>query len=364
MLANPFGLRRQPFRTTPDTEAYYPATTHEIALRDLERGLDDGEPISLLRADTGMGKTLLLRRLLEQRGDESCRPILITQPIFAGPRDLLQAILFECGCAYQGLSETEARLAATAECLNHYGTGGRTIIAIDEAHHLNRECLEELRLLGNLAGNNGPAVQVVLAALPTVWNKIDADGMESLLQRLAVRPELRAFDENESMDYLVHQLRWAGAKKPDKLFDMDTLNLFARHARGIPRLLNQLAGTALQLAGENGLDAVDYEAASEAIALAGLGGEAEREEEEELVEEDAPTIRLHPEAIKRSQPFHLVDVSNDEDVTVPYAQAAGELRANGKRVVFPPIVITDTYPPKFIYDGDAWVQEPFEKTGS
>jgi len=29
----------------------------------------------------------------------------------------------------------------------------------------------------------------------------------------------------------------------------------------------------------------------------------------------------------------------------------------GKRVAFPPIVVTDTFPPKYIYDGDEWVSD-------
>jgi len=39
-----------------------PATTHELALHDLERAVSEGEPICLLRGNTGLGKTLLVRR--------------------------------------------------------------------------------------------------------------------------------------------------------------------------------------------------------------------------------------------------------------------------------------------------------------
>ena len=39
-----FGLRRRPFRPTPDTDAYYPATTHEAALAGLRRASTTTKP--------------------------------------------------------------------------------------------------------------------------------------------------------------------------------------------------------------------------------------------------------------------------------------------------------------------------------
>ncbi len=369
MFVTHFGLRRRPFRTAPDTDSYYPATTHELALHDLERALREDEPISLLRADTGMGKTIVARRLLEQQEDESLRRVMIANSIFAGRRDLLQTILFELGLNYQGLSEQEARLAVTDDCLKHFQNGGRTLLVIDEAHHLNGECLEELRLLGNLAANRGLAVQIILVALPKVWDRIDQKGMESLLQRLAIRPELQPLDESESIDYIVHQMRWAGAKKPERIFDHETLNLFASHSHGIPRLLSQMASASLTLAAENGLDCVDYEAANEAIQLLGL----ETAQEDQVEEEATETLRIHagptpapkpsPEPMPRRQPtmVHL-DRSEEPLSPIPFAETLADFKLNGKRVVFPPIVITDTYPPKYIYDGDEWITDPAVKT--
>ncbi|QVL31049.1 AAA family ATPase [Telmatocola sphagniphila] len=374
MFVTHFGLRRRPFRTTPDTDSYYPATTHEVALNDLDRAIREQEPICLLRGQTGMGKTLLARRLLEQQEDEKLRRLLIANSVFTGRKDLLQTILFELGLPYQNLSEQEARLSVTDDCLKHFQKGGRTLMVIDEAHHLNTECLEELRLLGNLAANRGVALQILLVALPSVWKRIDQNGMESLLQRLSVRPELQPLDESESVDYIVHQLRWAGAKNPDALFDGETLNLFARQASGIPRLLSQMAGTALELAAENGLDHVDYEAATEALALLGL--DIEDLANQPVAQPDTlklhqePEVAVEPEApaekpiAPRRPTIVAFEETEDPVESVPYPAEMGDLRHNGKRVVFPPIVITDTFPPKYIYDGDEWVKDPAARSAS
>src|SRR5713101_7576193 len=70
MYESHFGLRRRPFRTTPDSEYYYPGTSHEEALARLLQAIDDMEGIALLTGEPGTGKTLLCHRLLERLGPD------------------------------------------------------------------------------------------------------------------------------------------------------------------------------------------------------------------------------------------------------------------------------------------------------
>ena len=112
MYDSQFGLRRRPFRPTPDTDAYYPATGHEQALEHLRQAIDDEEGLILLTAEAGVGKTIVARRLLETLPEE-IRPVLLTNSHFAERVDLLHAILYELGLPYLGLGEQDARLAVT-----------------------------------------------------------------------------------------------------------------------------------------------------------------------------------------------------------------------------------------------------------
>src|SRR5262249_30495679 len=263
-----FGLRQRPFRTTPDTEFYYPATAHEVALADLRRAIDDEEGFAVVTGEAGTGKTLLLHRLLETLG-EPCRAVFLTNPHWAGRSDLLQAILFDLSLPYLGLGEQELRLAVTESCLEHFQDGGKTIIVVDEAQHLSAEHLEELRLLSNLEGKHGKAVQVVLAGLPELAATLDRPGLSAVRQRVAVRAALEPLSPHQAGDYLMHQLRVAGGR-PDRLFSEEAFALLAGAGQGVPRLLNQLAAAAMHLAGQAGAKQVDAEAALEAIIRLGL----------------------------------------------------------------------------------------------
>src|SRR5438093_2339749 len=125
MYLSHFGLRARPFRTTPDVDGYYPATTHETALAELRRGLEDEEGLLLLRGDPGTGKTLVAHRLLEAMPDGT-RTVFLTHGAFREKTELLQAILFDLGLPYQEMSEQELRLSLIDSCLDYFREHGRT----------------------------------------------------------------------------------------------------------------------------------------------------------------------------------------------------------------------------------------------
>jgi type II secretory pathway predicted ATPase ExeA len=277
MDENRFGLKRRPFPPTPDSELYYPATTHESALTQLERGIQEDEGILLLLAAPGIGKTLLGYTLLERLGDAATSAFL-TNSHFADRSALLQAILFDLGLDYAG-SEQTLRLRLTEQLLKTCAEKKRTIVVIDEAHHLAADLLEELRLLANLEAGSGKAVQFVLLAQPSILLTLEEPALAALQQRIAVRAALDALGVEEAYDYLLHHLRLAGVK-PDKVFDETALEVIARGTHGIPRCLNQAAHQALVLAEAGELGNVDAEAALEALAMLGMAAREEAEQSE------------------------------------------------------------------------------------
>jgi type II secretory pathway predicted ATPase ExeA len=269
-----FGLRARPFRTTPDDDAYYPATTHENALAELRRGLADEEGSVILMGGPGMGKTLMAHRLIDGM-PTGVRTVFLTNCHFASRADLLQGILFDLGLHYQMMSEQELRLLLTESCLDHFGKSGPTVIVIDEAHLLSDAHLEEVRLLGNLEGKEGKAVQVVLIGLPSIGDTLKLPGLRIFRQRVSVFCMLEPLSIEESADYLLHQIRRAGGQ-PEKLLGEDVLDILCHASRGIPRVLNQSAHLAFTLANQAGSSSVDAEAAVEAVTRLGLdeGSEA------------------------------------------------------------------------------------------
>ena len=263
-----FGLRRPPFPASPDVRAYVPLATHEAAVTAVRRAHAGGAGLALVDGGSGSGKSLAaLRVVSDLAGSHSC--LVVPAARFARPGDLFQAILFDLGAEYRGLSETELRLAVTDRLLAGLAAGRPAVVVLDEAQHLSDDALEEVRLLGNLAGPGSPAVFVLLVAQPTLRTRLGGAGLAAVADRLGARGRLEALDRDDSVRLVRGQLEAAGGEA-DELIDDEAVGLLADHARGSPRLLGQSAALAFALADEAGADAVDAEAVLEAVTRLGL----------------------------------------------------------------------------------------------
>jgi type II secretory pathway predicted ATPase ExeA len=300
MYLSHFGLRARPFRTSPDVDAYYPATTHETALAELSRALADEEGVMTLEGMPGTGKTLAAHRLLE-RMPAGIRTAFLTHGSFRERTDLLQAILFDLGLPYQEMGEQELRLSLLESCLEHFRKDGRTLVIVDEAHLLPAPLLEELRLLSNLEGKEGKAVQALLVGLPSIADAIAAPGLEIFRQRLSVRCKLDPLGIEESADYLLHEIRRCGGR-PDELLGEDVIDILCHASLGIPRILNQAAHMAFTLACDVDSRVVDAESAVEAVTRLGLDSGGEEVKVDEKPTGEVPFADVELPSLQMTQP--------------------------------------------------------------
>jgi len=290
----------RPFRPTPDTRLYCPTPTHDAALAGLRDALTSGDAVALLDGDAGLVKTVTVLKFLEGL-DADVPRLFLPSARFSRPAELLQSILFDADLPYQGLSEHELRLGVTDLLLKRLPSGATTVLVLDEAQTLSAELLEELRLLGNLGTHSTRALFVVLVAWPSLRERLTKPESAAFGQRLGARFRLEALTEEESEEFLTGQLTLAGDRK-HRLLDGEALSLAVAAGRGVPRLLNQLAATALAVATQAGATAADAEAMMAAMAQLGLVAEDGGDElPMQTVPFDAPK-RAAPAAESRSGP--------------------------------------------------------------
>ena len=270
-----FGLTRRPFRPTPDTDAYYKAPTHEAALAALRHAYEARDGLALVDGEPGTGKTIIVRKFLDGL-DPAVAPVFLPSPRFLRPTDLYQAILFDHGTDYRGLSEQELRLLVTDHLLGRVSAGEPTVLVLDEAQGLGPDVLEELRLLGNIETRAAKAAFIVLAAQLGLRERLAKPELAAFAQRVAVRCKIEPLSREDAGRFLHHQLEVAGGSA--SLLTDEALNLLTEHAHGVPRILNQAAALAFQLAGSAEAENVDTEAAWEALLQLGLAtGELDAE---------------------------------------------------------------------------------------
>jgi general secretion pathway protein A len=238
-----FGFTDNPFNISPDPAFFYRSQQHEEALANLIYGVQSRKGFIVLTGEVGTGKTTML---------ECLRDFLYSQRIeFAflfnsrmASNDLYEMIAYDLDLKCDRNSKTEV-LYALNDLLIQQANDGRTVVLIvDEAHNLDWEVLEEIRMLGNFENRTGKMLQVVLAGQPEFDRKLDAPNLRQLKQRVVLRCTLRPFDEIETLEYI--QTRLAKAGMPEQtVFPVEVLSEIHLRSQGIPRVINGICDNLL-----------------------------------------------------------------------------------------------------------------------
>jgi len=118
------------------------------------------------------------------------------------------------------------------------------VLIVDEAHNLEWDVLEEIRLLGNLENRRGKLLQIILAGQQELDRKLDAPEFRQLKQRISLRCALRGFDLEETVAYVNSRMARAGLKV-QAVFSPQLLEEIHYRAQGIPRLINAVCDNLL-----------------------------------------------------------------------------------------------------------------------
>jgi len=322
MDASAIGLKFRPFATGPDPAGYFAAPAHDDAITRAVTALEHNEPYVAMVGEPGLGKTLAGHIVVSRLNNPVTA--FITNCHCEKRSELLQAILYDFGLPYAGRGEQELRLSLTDFVMQHLTEGQRTLVVLDEAHLLNADLLEEVRLLGNLESPRGRAVQVLMLGLPSLLVTLNTPSLTGLSQRLATRIHLEPLGLRESAEYIAFQVNRAGGR-PSELFNDDAIEELAKGCRGIPRLLNQAASAALALMRIAELETVDIEVAMEALAtLPHAEPAAEPEPAPQLYSDDEPMDQIPVE--------HVVMDSGIGDLEWPRGPLTGP-----QRYIFTPV---------------------------
>ena len=248
-----FHLQDQPFRLTPDPAYLYLGTKHREGFAHLLFAMREGSGFVAVTGEVGTGKTTLVRALLSETRGDSIAVGYIFNPVLS-PVELLQTINAELGIPSRTTSKKQLTDALNRFLLAQKADGGRAVIIVDEAQNLDREVLEQLRLLSNLETETEKLLQIILLGQPELKELLDRPDLRQLSQRVAIRWQLDPLDRDETRKYVRHRIRIAGGD--ETLFDAKALDLLYDHSGGIPRLVNIIAHRALLVAFTNGRSSV------------------------------------------------------------------------------------------------------------
>ncbi len=239
-----FGLNEKPFSITPDPRYLFLSERHAEALAHLVYGIKEAGGFIQLTGEVGTGKTTIVRSLLAQ-APENAELALILNPRMTAPEFLL-TLCEELGI---GVPDPAAgSLKDLVDILNTYllrahAAGRRVVLVVDEAQNLEPEVLEQVRLLTNLETNTQKLLQIILIGQPELRELLERSELRQLAQRVTGRYHLDPLSAPETVAYVRHRLRVAGATT--EMFSRGALRNIHRLSGGVPRVINILCDRAL-----------------------------------------------------------------------------------------------------------------------
>src|SRR5882762_4122974 len=243
-IYNPyFGFSDNPFNISPDPEFLYRSPQHEEALANLIYGVQSRKGFIVLTGEVGTGKTTMLECLRDHLDTIRTEFAFIFNSRLT-PEQFFEMMAFDFDLDCDRKSKTDVLFALNTLLLQQAERGRTCVLIVDEAHNLEWEVLEEVRLLGNLENRSGKLLQIILAGQPELDRKLDAPNLRQLKQRIVLRCNLQAFALRDTVEYIEARMEKAGMPH-QKVFSEELMADIHLRAQGTPRLINAICDNLL-----------------------------------------------------------------------------------------------------------------------
>lgn len=207
-LLTTLGLVRSPFPPAPDAGSYFFTPHLQEQFAEVRHCIEARKGFVLLTGEVGLGKSTLVRRLLDTLPEGQTCSALVFNTFLQGSA-LLAAVVRDFGL------EPEADLDRNLALLNaflmdRHREGKTCLLVIDDAQNLTVESLELVRLLCNLETGQEKLLQILLVGQPELETVLSAPELRQLQSRIIKHARLRGLREDEVGRYFEFRINAAG----------------------------------------------------------------------------------------------------------------------------------------------------------
>jgi general secretion pathway protein A len=238
-----FGFRQNPFNISPDPDFLYRSPQHEEALANLVYGVRSRKGFIVLTGEVGTGKTTMLECLRDYLDSQRVEFAFIFNSRLT-PEQFFEMMAYDFDLKCDRKSKTDVLFALNSLLIQQAERGRTCVLIVDEAHNLDWNVLEEIRLLGNLENRQGKLLQIILSGQPELDRKLDAADLRQLKQRIVLRCSLNPLTLEECIAYIESRMAHAGMQR-QTVFPRPVLEEVYIRSRGIPRLVNLICDNLL-----------------------------------------------------------------------------------------------------------------------
>ena len=250
-----WGLREPPFENAPNPRFLWLSPTHSDALVRLTYALRQRRGCALLTGESGCGKTLLTRAVVQRLEADRYEIGLLTNP-HGGRLELLRQVLYELGVETAHTTRAALLHALNEVVVRNLQHGRETLVIVDDAQQVEDPAwFEELASMLNIQTNERTLVTLLLAGTPELTAAIQR--VPHLDRRVSIRCTLSPLTADQAAQYIRYRLTVAGGEA--SMFTREAVTLIHEVSGGVPRAINDLCDSALLLARLDLLPRIDEE---------------------------------------------------------------------------------------------------------
>ena len=241
LLQAHYGFTPMPFGKDLAPNMLHHSTGHNEAVARIGWCIQE-RALGVITGEVGSGKTVATRAATAALATSRNTLIYLGNPAI-GARGIYHGIVTALGGVPRFHKASLIPQTVDLLAAEENERGKRVVVAIDEAHLLTPDQLEEIRLLTNSELDSKSPFTCLLVGQPTLRRRIKLGMFAALEQRIALRFAMPPLTPTETGDYISHHLKLAG--RADTLFSDDAVALSHQVSRGLPRAINNLAVQAL-----------------------------------------------------------------------------------------------------------------------
>ena len=244
-----WNLNESPFLNVVSDKLIYMTEQHQEGIARLYYLIDQERIAGMLTGAYGVGKTMTLE-YLHRRAAKAKLPVIKIDAIPNGSLPMARHILRCLNLPDAAATLPEALMSLQAYCQSHTRSLSRSLLLIDEAHHLAAgdgfylaHYLCNLRIPATATHNESPLFTIILAGTDDL--RASLKNQESLRRRIQLDWRLTPLSEQQTTEYIQHHMRAVGGDIWS--FAKDALDTVYYYSKGIPRSINNICDTALML---------------------------------------------------------------------------------------------------------------------
>ena len=236
-----YSLSQDPFTKDIRPQYHFPSRGFKEALARI-RYLIETRGIGVILGEPGCGKTYALRSVAESLNPSLYRTAYLSLST-GTTMDMYRAIA--AGLGEEPRFRKVDLFGQIQKAVGHlyYDKKITPVFIMDEMHIARSEFLLDLAMIFNFSMDSKNPFVLILSGLPFFQSRLRLNQAQPLAQRIIVQYKFEPLDKDEVKGYLDHRLRLVGAVTP--IFTDQAIEAIASHTGGWPRLINNLASTAL-----------------------------------------------------------------------------------------------------------------------